>query len=43
MIPDADAYRARFARWLPYVSLLKLSEEDARWLGVCHAAPRPWC
>ena len=33
LIPDADAYRARFAGWLPSVSLLKLSEEDAEWLG----------
>ncbi|MFJ9149166.1 carbohydrate kinase [Streptomyces sp. NPDC102270] len=33
LIPDADAYRARFKSWLPSVSLLKLSEEDARWLG----------
>ncbi|MDG4862715.1 carbohydrate kinase [Streptomyces sp. T-3] len=33
LIPDADAYRARFKSWLPYVSLLKLSEEDADWLG----------
>lgn len=34
MIPDADAYRARFRAWLPYVTLLKLSEEDAGWLGL---------
>ncbi|MEV0318272.1 carbohydrate kinase [Streptomyces sp. NPDC050658] len=33
LIPDADVYRARFRSWLPYVSLLKLSEEDADWLG----------
>ncbi|XUL87386.1 carbohydrate kinase family protein [Streptomyces galilaeus] len=33
LIPDADAYRARFKSWLPHVSLLKLSEEDAQWLG----------
>ncbi|MDF3301999.1 carbohydrate kinase family protein [Streptomyces tropicalis] len=39
LIPDADAYRARFASWLPTVSLLKLSEEDARWLG---GTPREW-
>lgn len=39
VIPDADAYRARFARWLPYVSLLKLSEEDARWLGGVPRGP----
>ncbi|EDY55219.2 fructokinase, partial [Streptomyces sviceus ATCC 29083] len=33
LIPDADAYRARFKSWLPSVSLLKLSQEDALWLG----------
>ncbi|ATW51886.1 carbohydrate kinase family protein [Streptomyces peucetius] len=33
LIPDADAYRARLWSWLPHVSLLKLSEEDADWLG----------
>ncbi|MFK4150089.1 carbohydrate kinase [Streptomyces sp. NPDC004065] len=39
LISDADAYRARFRGWLPSVSLLKLSEEDARWLG---GTPREW-
>ncbi|UXX92925.1 carbohydrate kinase [Streptomyces sp. AD2-2] len=39
LIPDADAYRARFRSWLPYVNLLKLSEEDALWLG---GTPREW-
>ncbi len=39
LVPDADAYRARFKSWLPSVSLLKLSEEDARWLG---GSPREW-
>lgn len=39
LISDADAYRARFTSWLPSVSLLKLSEEDARWLG---GTPRTW-
>ncbi|MFF4352004.1 carbohydrate kinase [Streptomyces sp. NPDC001530] len=39
LIPDADAYRARFKSWLPSVSLLKLSEEDAVWLG---GTPREW-
>ncbi|MFG2098008.1 carbohydrate kinase [Streptomyces sp. NPDC048612] len=33
LIPDADAYRARFRSWLPDVALLKLSEEDALWLA----------
>ncbi|MFE9095030.1 carbohydrate kinase [Streptomyces sp. NPDC007264] len=39
LIPDADAYRARFKSWLPSVSLLKLSAEDAEWLG---GTPREW-
>ncbi|KUF14264.1 sugar kinase [Streptomyces silvensis] len=39
LIPDADAYRARFKSWLPSVTLLKVSEEDARWLG---GTPREW-
>ncbi|MEU0190400.1 carbohydrate kinase [Streptomyces afghaniensis] len=39
LIPDTDAYRARFKSWLPSVSLLKLSEEDARWLG---GTPQEW-
>lgn len=39
LVPDADVYRARFASWLPSVSLLKLSEEDAEWLG---GSPREW-
>ncbi|CAM5568415.1 Carbohydrate kinase OS=Streptomyces alboniger OX=132473 GN=CP975_08310 PE=3 SV=1 [Streptomyces alboniger] len=39
LIPDADAYRARFRSWLPSVTLLKLSEEDADWLG---GTPREW-
>lgn len=39
LIPDAPAYRARFRSWLPYVSLLKLSAEDAAWLG---GSPREW-
>ncbi|MEU4271590.1 carbohydrate kinase [Streptomyces sp. NPDC026092] len=39
LIPDAAAYRERFVSWLPYVSLLKLSEEDAAWLG---GTPAQW-
>ncbi|MFY4718052.1 carbohydrate kinase family protein [Streptomyces sp. LaBMicrA B280] len=39
LIPDADAYRARFASWLPSVTLLKVSAEDAAWLG---GTPRAW-
>lgn len=39
LIPDADAYRARFKSWLSSTTLLKLSEEDARWLG---GTPQEW-
>ncbi|MEV1052773.1 carbohydrate kinase [Streptomyces sp. NPDC059017] len=39
LVPDADAYRRRFAGWLPSVSLLKLSEDDAAWLG---GSPEQW-
>jgi fructokinase len=39
LIADADAYRARFRGWLPSVTLLKLSAEDAEWLG---GTPREW-
>ncbi|PSJ30129.1 carbohydrate kinase [Streptosporangium nondiastaticum] len=39
LIPDADAYRARFRSWLPHVTLLKLSEEDAAWLAGPAADP----
>lgn len=39
MIADPDAYRARFASWLPSVHLLKVSLDDACWLaGVTDAA-----
>ncbi|MFI6640182.1 carbohydrate kinase [Streptomyces sp. NPDC050504] len=34
LIEDPAAYRARFLTWLPHVTLLKLSEEDANWLEV---------
>ncbi|MFD9407007.1 carbohydrate kinase [Streptomyces sp. NPDC059989] len=33
LIADPEAYRARFRSWLPSVSLLKLSTEDAEWLA----------
>ncbi|AZG45357.1 carbohydrate kinase family protein [Gordonia insulae] len=33
VIEDADAYRRRFASWLDAVDIVKLSDEDARWLG----------
>ncbi|MEV8532992.1 carbohydrate kinase [Streptomyces sp. NPDC051211] len=39
LIADPEAYRSRFRSWLPYVSVLKLSEEDAQWLG---GRPEDW-
>jgi fructokinase len=33
LITDPAAYRARFTSWLPDVRVLKVSEEDARWLA----------
>nr|WP_133850178.1 carbohydrate kinase [Labedaea rhizosphaerae] len=33
LIADPDAYRARFWSWLSTVDILKLSAEDAEWLG----------
>jgi fructokinase len=44
LIPDPDAYRTRFASWLPDIGLLKLSIEDAAWLadGDPYAAVRKW-
>ncbi|MER6537698.1 carbohydrate kinase [Streptomyces sp900105755] len=39
LITDPDAYRARFKSWLPSVTLLKLSAEDALWLG---GTPHEW-
>jgi fructokinase len=45
LIPDPNAYRARFRSWLPSVGLLKLSVEDAEWLADGtgpEAAVREW-
>ncbi|WP_406434552.1 carbohydrate kinase [Streptomyces sp. NBC_00631] len=39
LVADPDAYRTRFKSWLPSVTLLKLSEEDALWLG---GTPHEW-
>lgn len=33
LIADPDAYRDRFASWLPAVGLLKISDDDAEWLA----------
>lgn len=41
LIDDADAYRRRFVGWLPGVSLLKLSIEDAEWLAGGDASELP--
>jgi fructokinase len=40
LIEEPDAYRARFHGWLPSVGLLKVSDEDADWLGMSH--PNEW-
>jgi fructokinase len=40
LIEDADAYRARFRSWLPHITVLKVSVEDACWLAdVSEAEP----
>ncbi|MFJ5677280.1 carbohydrate kinase [Streptomyces sp. NPDC093097] len=39
LILDPDGYRARFRSWLPDLALLKLSEEDARWLAGTGSEP----
>ncbi|MET7519276.1 carbohydrate kinase [Streptomyces sp. NPDC005480] len=39
LIPDAEAYRARFRSWLPSTSLVKVSDDDAEWLG---GDPKSW-
>jgi fructokinase len=49
LVSDPDRHRARFRSWLPDISLLKLSVEDARWLAGDIAASdvfdtvRNWC
>jgi fructokinase len=39
LITNPDAYRARFRTWLPSVDILKLSDDDAEWLG---GTPTEW-
>ena len=39
LIADPDSYRARFRSWLPSVDVLKLSDDDAQWLG---GTPQEW-
>ncbi|UKO93464.1 carbohydrate kinase [Gordonia amicalis] len=44
LIPDADAYRRRFRSWMPSVDVVKLSDEDAAWLGegAAGSAVKDW-
>jgi fructokinase len=45
LIPDPDAYRARFARWLRMTNLLKVSDEDLAFLAPgrdASAAAEQW-
>lgn len=39
LIPDPDAYRTRFAGWLPHVGILKVSVEDTLWLAGVTGQP----
>ncbi|GAA3190881.1 carbohydrate kinase [Rhodococcus baikonurensis] len=38
VISDPDAYRRRFRSWLPAIDILKVSDDDARWLGSVDGA-----
>lgn len=44
VIADADAYRQRFVSWLPFVDVVKVSDEDADWLaqGPHGSTPDRW-
>ncbi|MFT4126651.1 MAG: carbohydrate kinase [Gordonia sp. (in: high G+C Gram-positive bacteria)] len=44
VIGDPDAYRRRFASWLPAVDILKCSDEDVAWLvaGPDGSGPADW-
>ncbi|MFD8589970.1 carbohydrate kinase [Streptomyces sp. NPDC059637] len=45
LVDDPDACRRRFTGWLPHTGLLKLSEDDARWLSrdvPADRAARQW-
>ncbi|ANQ74317.1 MULTISPECIES: carbohydrate kinase family protein [Rhodococcus] len=38
VISDPDAYRRRFRSWLPAIDILKVSDDDAKWLGSVDGA-----
>jgi fructokinase len=38
LVSDPAAYRKRFTSWLPDIGVLKVSEDDARWLGELPAS-----
>lgn len=44
VIADPDAYRRRFASWLPSLDIVKVSDDDAAWLadGESGTGPREW-
>jgi fructokinase len=41
VIADPDHYRRRFASWLPSLDIVKVSDEDAEWLGSGNAGTDP--
>ncbi len=40
-IESPDEYRARFRSWLPSIDIVKVSDDDAQWLGQGRAGSRP--
>ncbi|MBT2270524.1 carbohydrate kinase family protein [Rhodococcus qingshengii] len=38
VISEPDAYRRRFRSWLPAIDILKVSDDDAKWLGSVDGA-----
>ena len=38
VISDPEAYRRRFRSWLPAIDILKVSDDDAKWLGSVDGA-----
>jgi fructokinase len=41
VIDDPDGYRRRFASWLPSLDIVKVSDDDAEWLGLGDAGTDP--